>query len=230
MDSLDMLANNMANASAPGYKADREFYSTYLAAEAADSPDGDLGSVMPVVERPWTDYGQGSITATGNPLDLALKGRGFFMADSPNGPVLTRDGNFRLSSKGDLVTQDGLAVLGSNGKPIQLNAARPIEITPDGQVRQGGVTVSRLDVVDAKDTATLTKRGQNYFGFSADAVTPASGAEVVQGSLESSNLQPAESAVRLVSVMRQFDMLQRAVTVGTDMNRRALEEVAKVTG
>lgn len=225
-----MLANNMANALAPGFKADREFYSTYLAAEAADSTDGDLGSVMPVVERPWTDYGQGSITTTGNPLDLALKGKGFFIAESPDGPLLTRDGSFRLSTKGGLVTQDGLAVLGREGKPIQLDAARPIEITPDGQVRQDGVTVSQLDVVDAKDSAALAKRGQNYFYFSASAVVPATGAQVVQGSLESANSQPAESAIRLVSVMRQFDMLQRAVTLGTEMNRRALEEVAKTTG
>src|SRR5260370_18707492 len=97
MESLDMLANNLANVSAPGFKADREFYNTYVAAEAADSPAG--GSVMPVIERQWTDFSQGTLTPTGNPLDVALRGKGFFVATSSSGPLFTRDGSFRCPRK-----------------------------------------------------------------------------------------------------------------------------------
>src|SRR5579871_5747798 len=96
MESLDMLANNLANASAPGFKADREFYSTYVAAEAQTS-DSDA-AIMPVIERQWTDYSQGAITPTGNPLDIAVQGKAFFVANSASGQVLTRDGSFRISS------------------------------------------------------------------------------------------------------------------------------------
>ena len=84
MESLDLLANNVANASTGGYKADREFYSLYVAPDAADS---DSLSTMPVIEKPWTDFSQGLVQQTGNPLDLALSGKGFFAVQSPRGPL-----------------------------------------------------------------------------------------------------------------------------------------------
>src|SRR5271165_4333912 len=83
MDSLDLLANNMANSSTGGYKADREFYSLYMAPEAQASGSS---TTMPVVERPWTDLSQGLLTNTGNALDVALSGKGFFTVSGPNGP------------------------------------------------------------------------------------------------------------------------------------------------
>lgn len=224
-----MLANNLANASAPGFKGDREFYSTYRAAEAGESPSGDSGSVMPVIQRQWTDYSQGAITATGNPLDVALKGKGFLVAISPGGPLLTRDGSFRMSPQGDLETHDGFKVRGQDAKPIQLDPSKQVEITPDGEVRQNGQTVAQIEVVDVTDEATLSKHGMNYFEFAPAAVMPATNARFEPGSLETANFQSAESAVRLVSVMRGFEMLQKAVSIGSDMSRRTIDEVAKVT-
>ena len=227
MESLDVLANNLANASAPGFKADREFYSTYVAAEASESADTST-TVMPVIERQWTDYSQGAITPTGNPLDVALKGKGFFVAASASGPLLTRDGSFRIGTDGTLETQDGFKVSGQDGKAIQVDGSRPVEITPEGEVRQDGQTIGQINVVDVKDPSALSKHGMNYFEFSSTATTPVTDPQLQPGSLEAANFQPAESAVRLVSVMRQFEMLQRAVTIGTDMGRRAIDEVAKV--
>lgn len=226
MDSLDMLANNLANASAPGFKADREFYSTYAAADVSEAPE----SVMPVVERRWTDYSQGAIETTGNPLDLALSGKGFFVAVSPSGPLLTRDGSFRLSSAGTLVTQDGFSVRGQDGKPIQIDASKTVEVTSRGEIKQDGQTVSQLDIVDVPNESSLGKHGLNYFEFAPTAVARMTTQEIRQGALESGNVQTADSSVRLISVMRQFEMLQRAANVGSDMGRRALEEVAKVNG
>jgi flagellar basal-body rod protein FlgF len=230
MESLDMLANNLANASAPGFKTDREHYSTYLAAEAAASPAGDVGSVMPVIERQWTDFSQGTLLPTGNPLDLALRGKGFFVATSSGGPLLTRDGSFRLSPQGELETQEGFKVRGQDGNPIQVDPSKRIEITPAGEVRQNGQVVAQIDVVEIKDPSALSKHGMNYFQCSATQMTPLSDAQMQQGSREAATLQPAESAVRLIAVMRQFEMLQRAAAVGSDMSRRALDEVAKATG
>src|SRR5437868_11843609 len=118
LECLDMLANNIANASAPGFKADREFYGLYLSAEAADSPIGTSPTTLPVIERQWTDFTQGSLTPTGNPLDLALNGQGLFVAQSPNGPAFTRDGSFRLSLKGEIETQDGLKIQRSEERRV----------------------------------------------------------------------------------------------------------------
>src|ERR1700730_6893014 len=151
LESLDMLANNIANASAPGFKADREFYGLYMSAEAADSPVGTNPALLPVVERQWTDFAQGSLVPTNNPLDLALNGPGFFVAQSPNGPVFTRDGSFRLSLKGELETQDGDKIQGRDGNPILLDSTRPVEIGADGTVRQDGQDVSQIAVVNFSD-------------------------------------------------------------------------------
>ena len=114
MESLEMLANNIANQSAPGYKSDREFYSLYLAPEALEASRGGtalMPPMLPVIERHWTDLSQGALTSTGSPLDVALSGSGFFVVTGPSGPLYTRNGNFRLSPQGDLETQEGYPVL-----------------------------------------------------------------------------------------------------------------------
>ena len=227
MEALDLLANNIANGSAPGFKADREFYGLYLSPEAADSPA--TPTTVPVIERHWTDFTQGTLIPTGNPLDLAISGKGFFVATSPSGPVFTRAGGFRLSIQGDLETQEGYPVQGQDGKAIRVAPLQPVEVAPDGAVRQDGQEVARIAVVDFADTSALSKRGHTYFSSDTTAAPPVpSGAELQQGKLEAANTQPAEAAVRLVGVMRQFEMLQRAMSIGAEMNRRALDEVARV--
>ena len=227
MESLDLLANNIANASTGGYKADREFYSLYVAPEAAGN---DPSSTMPLIERPWVDHAQGQLHSTGNPLDVALSGKGFFAVNGPGGPLYTRNGSFRLAADGKLTAADGYAVRDSQGGPLTVQSARPLEISSDGTVTQDGVAVGKLEVVDFTSTAGLSKQGNNYFRVTDPSVRPAAaaGTSVEQGHLEASNTGSAEGAVRLVSVMRQFEMLQKAVSLGAEMNKRAIEEVAKV--
>jgi len=231
IESLDLLANNIANSSAPGFKADREFFGLYLSQEASESPAGTYPPMLPVIERNWTDFAQGSMTPTGSPLDLALNGKGFFVANSPSGTVFTRDGSFRFSKTGELETMDGYPVQGTDGKPIALDSSKSVEIGPDGVVRQGGQDAGQIAIVDFQDPTALTKRGNNYFRLDVSDVrpTPATNAQIQQGKLEAANFQPAESAVRLVNVMRQFETLQKAMSIGIEMNKRAMDEVARVT-
>jgi flagellar basal body rod protein FlgG len=120
-------------------------------------------------------------------------------------------------------------VLGANGAPIRLDITQPVIVTAQGAVLQGGATVAQLQLSGFKNPGQLVKRGSNYFQYSGDPqdITNANG-ELHQGKLEGSNVAPAESAVRLVSVMRQFEMLQKAISIGTDMNHQALEEVARI--
>jgi flagellar basal body rod protein FlgG len=225
MESLDLVANNIANATTGGYKADREFYSLYIAPEA----DGN-DATMPVIERPWVDHAQGVLYSTGNPLDVALSGKGFFAVNGPGGPLYTRNGSFRLATDGRLTSADGYPVRDSQGAALTLQAARPLEISSDGTVTQDGVVTGKLEIADFTSTAGLSKQGANYFRVTDPATRPAapSGTSVEQGHLETSNTGTAESAVRLVSVMRQFEMLQKAVSLGNEMNKKAIEEVAKV--
>ena len=94
LESLDMLANNLANTGTAGFKADREFYNLYE-------------QQLPLIENRWTDFSQGNVIPTGNPLDLALSGPGFFALNGQNGPVYTRNGAFRVSKNNQLESPDG---------------------------------------------------------------------------------------------------------------------------
>ena len=226
MESLDLLANNLANTETAGYKADREFYSVYTSAEASADAKHGL-TTLPVVERQWTDLSTGDLRPTASPLDLAVSGDGLFAIQTSRGTRYTRNGNFRLSSAGTLTTPDGSYVRAQNGKPILLDERLPVEVLPDGTVQQGGSTVAQLQMLTF-DQASLAKEGANYFVAAAGASSKPATGTVMQGKLEQSNVGAAESAVRLVAITRQFEMLQKAAGIGNDLSKRAIEEVARV--
>jgi flagellar basal-body rod protein FlgF len=230
MEALDLVANNLANTTTGGFKLDREFYSLFTTADEA-SADGASTS-LPLIQKQWTDFSQGVLTPTGNSLDLALSGKGFFAVNGPSGQLYTRNGSFQLSTSGVLTTSDGYPVRSTNGQPIQTQSQASIEVSADGSVTQGEQTVGRLQIVDFQDRSVLQKLGNSYFTVSdpkAQSIAAAD-ASVQQGKVENSNVAPAESAVRLVGLMRQFEMLQKAITITTDMNKQALAEVARVPG
>jgi flagellar basal-body rod protein FlgF len=230
MDSLDLLANNLANTSTSGFKADREFYSSYFSPEATglDPTVGD----SPVVEKRWTDFAQGPLLSTGNPTDLALSGSGFFAVNGPNGPLYTRNGSFQISSQGRLVSAEGYPVRLIGGQPLQVQpGGAPLQVSADGQVAQNGVPLGQLQLVNFKTPSQLVKAVGTYFENPDPATMPpvaAANLEVAQGKIESSNAQPAESAARLVMLLRHSEMLEHAVKIGADMNRQAVEEVARI--
>ena len=231
MESLDMLANNLANTGAAGFKADREQYNTYMDAE---SWGVHSNSVLPVVETKWTDFSQGTITPTGNPANIALVGDGFVAVTGPNGPLYTRNGNLKIASDGTLQTQEGYPLIRKDNKrPIKVDSTKAFEITPEGIVRQDGQDVAQMTLARFDNPQKLTKIGNSYFQPAdsvANAAKPALRLEVQQGRLEVSNVSAPEAAVRLVNILRQFETMQKALTLAGEMNRRSVEEVAKVTG
>jgi flagellar basal-body rod protein FlgF len=231
MQALDMLANNLANATTGGYKLDREFYTLFNAGTESQY-EGGVPSTLPDVKSQWTDYAQGTLQPTGNPLDLAITGQGFFAVNGPSGPLYTRNGGFLVSSSGALTTADGYTVSSVGGGTIQTRSQAPITVAPDGTVDQEGQMLGQIDIVDFQDRSVLQKAGSSYFSNSSSTVkpSPATNASIVQRQIEASNVSPAESAVRLVDVMRQFEMLQKAISVTTDMNKKSLDEVARVSG
>ena len=230
MEALDLVANNLANATTGGFKLDREFYSLFTASD--DTGEGNTVTKLPVIQKQWTDFSQGTLQSTGNSLDLALTGKGFFVVNGPSGPLYTRTGSFQLSSSGALTTADGYPVQNTDGKIIQTDSQSPLEIAADGSVTQDGDDLGQLNLVDFQDRSVLQKVGNSYFGVTDAKVKaiPAADVTVSQGKVESSNVSPAESAVRLVGLMRQFEMLQKAISITTDMNKKALEDVARVGG
>lgn len=228
MQSLEMLANNLANVETGGYKADREFYSLFVGDDAtADPQTGDV-TTLPVIETQWTDLAQGVLRDTANPLDLAIDGDGLFAVQTAAGLRYTRNGNFRLSQAGALLTSDGNPLRATDGGQITVQPRVPIEVLPDGTVQQGGQVVGQLQVVSF-DPGAINKEGVNYFAAAEGATPKPATGTVLQGKVEESNVGTAESSVRLVALMRQFEMLQKAMSLGNELNRRAIEEVARVT-
>jgi flagellar basal-body rod protein FlgF len=231
MDSLDMLANNMANGSTTGFKVDREFYSTFAGDSTYAALDPSVGDA-PVVEKRWTDFAQGTLQPTGNATDLALSGSGFFAVTGPNGPLYTRNGTFRISASGVLVTAEGYPVRQVGGQPIQLTGTGTLLVSPQGEVTQDNQQLGTLELDAFANPNLLTKSATGYFeNPDPKSITPAVAAnvQVAQGKVEGSNFSPAESAARMVSLLRHFEMLQHAVKIGTDMNKQAIEEVARIT-
>jgi flagellar basal-body rod protein FlgF len=154
MESLDMLANNIANSETCGYKTDREFYNIYTSAEATGA-DGEDPSALPVIEKNYTDFSAGVVRPTSNPLDFAIQGKGFFTVNSPSGVAYTRNGSFQISAAGTLVTADGNAVLDSAGKTIALDPSVPVSVGADGTITQSGTTAAQISLVDLDVARTL---------------------------------------------------------------------------
>jgi flagellar basal body rod protein FlgG len=226
LEALEVIGNNLANISTAGFKADREFYNLFLGAAAESTAQGDF-AWMPVVEGSAIDLRQGVLTPTGAPLDVALSGPGFFVVEGPQGPLYTRSGSFQRAANGRLETSDGLAVRGQRGF-ITLPPGE-VQIGEDGSVVVAGAPLDRLQLAEFPAGTGLTKVGHTYFRAPDGAVpSPAVRSAVRQGRLESANVNPAEAAVRLVEVTRQFEMLARAVRlVSQDMNRRAVDEIPR---
>jgi flagellar basal body rod protein FlgG len=173
---------------------------------------------------------QGTLMDTGSMSDVALAGPGFFAVQTSSGPLYTRTGTFRISKQGQLTTPEGFSVLGVGGKAIALDAGKPWTVSQNGTVTQDGATVGTLQVVTTNSPGALVKRGGTYFASeSGNNMSPVTDPSVVQGKVEGSNVPAPQAAVKLVGVMRQFEMLQKAVRMAGDMNKQAVEQVAKVS-
>lgn len=230
MDSLELLANNLANAGTSGYKSDREFYGLFASPYANDPAGSGQVTTLPVVERQWTDFSQGTLQPTGNQLDIALTGKGFLQVQGPDGPLYTRNGSLKISPKGELQSSEGYPIRTPDNQPIVVTSEKPIEITRDGMVRQDKQDVGQLTLVNFASTDSLKKQSGAYFQNTDtdNKPTPATSIAVDQGKLEGSNVTVPEAAMRLVGMMRQFEMLQKAITLDSEMNLKAIQEVARV--
>ena len=226
MESLDLLANNLANSGTPGYKADREAYRLYSGVESSLEM-----SSSPVIESHVTDFSQGPIGATANPGDLAISGDGFLAVDGPRGILLTRNGKLNVAHDGKLVTPEGFEVVTIEPRRIRLNPLMPFEVALDGGVTQDGVLVGHLRIAEGQSGVQPAKQAGAYFQLDNSQIRNVSAEryQIRQGHLEGSNFSPAEASVKLIGVLRQFETLQRAMQLGGEMGRKAVEDVARVT-
>jgi len=222
--ALDTAAANLANTQTPGFRAEREFFRSALL--GPDSSNSQLGQVVNnygLLGGDHLNMGQGSINQTGNPLDLAIEGQGFFQIQTPNGLRYTRDGNFRRTPQGQLVTNSGFPVLSSTGRPIQVPPGE-ISIGSNGILSAAGGAVATIAVYQ------LTPEGANqYIAPAGSKPALTTDAAVHQGALEAANEDVIQGTLDLIVMQRQAEMMQKALTVfHTEFNKTASEDLPRV--
>lgn len=226
---LDLVANNLANADTTGFKRDATIFEASLSAALRDpeghplpGPDATAFVDASLIA---TDFGPGSVTRTGAPLDVAIQGPGFFQVDTPEGPRYTRAGSFAVSSERQLATQAGHPVLGSGG-PIDLGA-RPVEIRATGEVVDDqGLVVGRLEVVDFDPPDGLEKAGDGLFR-APEGVFPIPRPEalLLPRSVEGSNVVPVKELTTLLLLQRAYEMNMQVIATDDQMTQQLLQEV-----
>jgi flagellar basal-body rod protein FlgF/flagellar basal-body rod protein FlgG len=229
MQSLDLLANNLANVNTAGYKSEKEFYRAFSASvtNRALTPVNQAINDYGLMGGARVDLAAGALQSTGNDTDLALDGSGFFVVQTQAGPRYTRNGNFSLNTSRQLVDSQGNLVQGQNG-PIQLPSGT-VSVSTDGTVSVDGAVVAQMKIVDFAAGTNLSPEGNNDLVAAGDAQPIASTAQVRQGMLEASNADAITSAVALIDLQRNAEMMQRALTIfNTDFNQTAVQELPRV--
>lgn len=223
-NQMDIISNNLANVSTAGFKIDELVFSERTVA----SPTS--GGMLPShVDSSlcYTDFSQGALKRTGNPLDAALDCEGFFVLEGEGGPRLTRDGRFSLGEGGKL-TLNGMAVQGTGGD-ITLKDG-PFTIGTDGAIFQDGAEVARIRVVSVADPGALTKEGVGLFlppegAALGDVESP----KVVQGQIETSNASAIRLMVQMMDAVRAFEMHQRMIRTVDALTEKAVSLLGRTT-
>jgi flagellar basal-body rod protein FlgF/flagellar basal-body rod protein FlgG len=230
-EALETIANNLANVSTVGFRANHNVFSSLLAT-TGNSP-------LSVLNQDANDYGvlsgtqldtsQGALVKTGNTLDLAMEGPGYFVVKTDAGPVYTRGGNFRISPQAQLVTAAGDPVMGDNNLPITLIGA-PISISPDGTISTNGAISGRLKMVEFAPSADIQSAGGSYYKAPPASAVAATRSQVRQGMLENSNVNPMTTAVELITAQRDVETMRHVLTmINTELDKTAAQELPRTS-
>jgi flagellar basal body rod protein FlgG len=223
---LDAIANNLANANTPGFKSERYVQE---ASRTANATPLQMPVGTPISRGHLeTDFSQGGLTHTGNPLDVAISGAGFFVVNTAHGERLTRHGGFSLDAERYLTTTDGYRVQGEGGD-LQLPRG-PVEVANDGALRVDGVVAGKLRLVAVPDTRGLRRDTGTL--FAAGSQTPADALPgavyLTQGAIEGANVSPVESLVGLIDTMRGFEAYMHAADRLDQSEARTITDVGRV--
>ena len=235
--TLSVIANNVANANTTGYRADRVAFRESLRRAAPDGPAPEDIRMVSVSRVDFTTS-SGVLHDTGNPLDVALEGDGYFaVRDAQGNERYQRAGHFVTDAQGTLRTPDGLAVLARPDNPGQppreitlpMEQGADIVIGTDGSIQSGGTSVGQLRVVRF-DAGQLTKEGLTRFVANGAPQDAYDTANVRQGMLEGSNLNAVQGMTQLINVSRSFDAFQKVIDTYAEMNQRTARDITRSGG
>lgn len=228
--TMDVIANNIANVSTPGYQA------THLASTAwldhmrnVTAPPGGSTLAYTEANRMWRDNRAGPIRQTGNPLDLALPAGGYFTVQTPNGPQLTRDGQFSLMPDGTVANANGYSLLDTGGQPITIPPrSGTLTIASDGTISTPQGIISQVGVVTVPDARSLKALGGSLFSTTAPPV-PDPDPNIVQGAIEGSNVQPITEITQMIQSSRNFEMLAQFLSAEKSKSQAAISQILGAT-
>ncbi len=225
---LDVVANNLANMNTTGYKTQDLLFEEYLmpVAEASDFERDDRTLSYVLDYRSAYDFVQGAISMTGNALDVAIEGDGWFVVQTPEGESFTRNGAMHLNDQGTLVTADGLPVLGDGGQINFSEDDGAISIAEDGTISTALGQKGRLRVVRFADMDQMQRIGDNL--FAAENPLPMTDIRVQQGALERSNVQGVAEMTRMIEVTRNYQTVSKMMSDNDDLMRKAIETLGQV--
>ncbi len=217
----ELIANNLANANTPGFQ---KLFGRVRAEGGVSNPGmGPSGPPRSLLVESLSSQAQGSLVSTGNPLDAAIMGEGYFLVETPDGERLTRDGAFGLGPDGELLHSSGHPVL-AGGSSISIRSEP--NILPDGTVMDGDRAVARLSVVLPNEGRALIRQGENLLeapdGFEEQ---DADAARVLGGHLEGSNVEPVEEMVAMIRAFRAYEMATKAAQAADETLRTAVTKV-----
>ncbi|MFK7877599.1 MAG: flagellar hook-basal body complex protein [Paracoccaceae bacterium] len=219
---MDIVANNIANAATTGYRQEGLIFSEFVKA----SPDGRSLSMGNGNVRN-TSFQQGAVTQTGGNLDFAIEGDGFFLIETPVGERLTRAGNFSVSAQGDLVTPDGLRVLDAGAAPIFVPPdAGPIAVSSDGTISAEGRLLGQIGIVTPIDRLSMVREDGVMFAAEA-GFEESQDSRVLQGFVESSNVNAISAIARMIEVQRAYELGQSFLDSENQRVRDALRSFTK---
>jgi flagellar basal-body rod protein FlgF len=222
---LDVVANNVANASTPAFKAERLIFAEVL--EGAGTGGRRLSFVHDIgTER---DTRQGTLTRTGNSLDVAIQGDGYFTVQTPLGPRYTRNGRWQLDPQGRLVTPQGYALLGDGSQPVEIpQGATDLSIGRDGTVTTSLGNAGRVGVVAFDKEQELRPAANGLYVTDATPGPVPADTAVVQGMIEESNVQPIVEVTRMMSLSRSFNFAKEMLDGESDRSKSAIEKLGRV--
>ena len=235
---LEVVANNIANIDTTGFKADNASFSEFLktGARNGDFPGNDKRISFVMDRQTWTDMSPGALQRTGNPLDLAIDGKGFFVVQTPQGQQrYTRNGSFSINAAGQLVTSEGDQMLGNAGPVLFQINDHDINISSTGiiTVREGsGIADAprgQLQMVSFDQPQRLQKAGASQF-TAPNGVNPGplpANTRVVQGALEKSNVPAIAMMARMIEITRSYSDIAAILSQEDGQRRSALQQLSQ---
>lgn len=230
---MDVIANNLANVATPSYKADRIMFAELVAGQAPYPAAGAArGGRLSFVNETGMlrDVSDGALTETGNSLDLAINGSGYFTVETPGGPRYTRQGGFRLDSDGRIVTSEGFALLDTNGRPLAVPPGESrIEISPQGAVMTEGGEIGRIRLVTFENEQALHKLGSGLYESELEPLAANPATEIRQGMIEGSNVKAVTEVTSMMEILRRYQSAQKMIDSEHELQRRAIDKLSRVS-